>query len=778
MKRFLSILCAIFIGLIFSVQGRSLVEADSNLISNPSMETSASTTTPSGWSSDKYGTNKATFRYNTTGHTGSRSLTTSMTSHTSGDAKWYFAPVTVTPSTTYTYSDWFKSTIKSDVDVVATSTTNTTTYLWQGSLAASTNWKRASFTFKTPANVAKITVYHYIRAVGQLTIDDVMLVAGTVPTPTPTPIPAPTAPTVSIDTPTNGATVSAQTSITATAASSTGVMGVQFKIDGLNFGAADTTAPYSTSWDSTSVANGTHTISAVATGTNTLSTTANSNITVANTVTPPTPPAPTAPTVAITAPASGSTVSAATSLTATASDAVSVTKVQFKVDGTDFGAADTVAPYSIAWDSKTVADGTHTVSAVATNNSNLSTTSATISFTVANPVVTPPTPTPTPTPTSTNLLLNPSVETSTNNAPNSWSNNAWGTNTTTFTYENTGHDGSRSIKVNVQQYTNGDAKWLHAPVAVTPGTTYSYSNWYMSSVDSELDAMVTLTNGTVQYYYITGVPASPAAWQKISAQFVAPANAKNVTIFQVLAKVGTIQTDDFTLGIFQPAQFNRALVSLTFDDGWRSIYTNGLPLLNKYGFVSTQYLNSQPIVDGYPDYMTYQMVKDYFNQGSELAWHTQTHADLTTLTQAQTDTELTIPSAFLQGIGQSAATFKNFATPYGAYNTAAVTEIKKFYGTHRSVEEGYNSKDSFNPYNIKVQNMLVTTTAADVQAWVNQAITTKTWLVLVYHEIGTSADSQYSATTANFDAQLNVIKQSGVTVETVAQALNEITPQL
>lgn len=771
MKKFLAIVGAIYIGLILSLQGYSPVHAENNLIANPSMETSTNGIAPAGWFSDKYGTNKTTFTYNNTGRTGNRSLTTAMSSRTSGDAKWYFSPINVMPSTTYTYSDWFNSSVKSDIDVVATSTTNITSYIWQGSLAASAGWKQASYTFKTPANVAKITVYHSIRAVGQLTIDDAMLTLGTAPIPTPTPNPAPTPPTVSINSPLNGATVTGLTSITSTATSSTGVSGVQFKIDGVNLGLTDTTLPYSTPWNSTSVTNGSHTISAVATGTNTLTATTSTTVTVANTITPP---APTAPTVSITAPTQGSTVNATTTFTALASDAVAVTKVQFKIDGTDFGAADTVAPYSIIWDSTIVADGTHTINAVATNNSNLTTISAPISFTVSNPVVIPPTPTP----TFINLLVNPSVENSTNNVPDNWSNNAWGTNTTTFSYENTGHTSNRSLKLNVLNYTSGDAKWLPLPIAVTPGTTYNYSNWYISNVDSELDAMVTLTNGTVQYYYVTNVPSSPSTWQKISAQFVAPANAKNVTIFQVLAKVGTIQTDDFSFGAFQPVQFNRALVSLTFDDGWRSIYTNGLPLLNKYGFVSTQYLNSQPIDDGYPDYMTYQMVKNYYDQGSELAWHTQTHTDLTTLTQLQTDTELTIPNTFLQGIGLPVTTFKNFATPYGAYNTATVTEIKKFYGSHRSVEQGYNSKDSFNPYNIKVQNILSTTTAADVQAWVNQAIATKTWLVLVYHEIGTGAESQYSATTASLDAQLSVIKQSGVTVATVAQALNEITPQL
>jgi hypothetical protein len=73
---------------------------------------------------------------------------------------------------------------------------------------------------------------------------------------------------------------------------------------------------------------------------------------------------------------------------------------------------------------------------------------------------------------------------------------------------------------------------------------------------------------------------------------------------------------------------------------------------------------------------------------------------------------------------------------------------------------------------------LDTTTPAQLQTWVNQAINTNTWLVLVYHEVGATAEPTYAVTPANLDAELNIIKQSGVTVKTVDAALDEILPQL
>lgn len=52
--------------------------------------------------------------------------------------------------------------------------------------------------------------------------------------------------------------------LTATAADNVGVAGVQFQIDGINIGGEDTSSPFSFMWDSTTVTNGSPTLSAIA----------------------------------------------------------------------------------------------------------------------------------------------------------------------------------------------------------------------------------------------------------------------------------------------------------------------------------------------------------------------------------------------------------------------------------------------------------------------------------------------------------------------------------
>src|SRR2546427_322556 len=69
---------------------------------------------------------------------------------------------------------------------------------------------------------------------------------------------------VTVTSPASGASGSGPISVSANAADTVGVVGVQFLLDGLNAGAEDTTSPYSISWNTTGSSNGSHTVTAIA----------------------------------------------------------------------------------------------------------------------------------------------------------------------------------------------------------------------------------------------------------------------------------------------------------------------------------------------------------------------------------------------------------------------------------------------------------------------------------------------------------------------------------
>jgi hypothetical protein len=160
-----------------------------------------------------------------------------------------------------------------------------------------------------------------------------------------------TAPNVSFTSPTSGASVSGLVSVQITANDNVGVISVTLSVDGVLFG-GDNTAPYSFSWDTRSLSNGTHTLTATAQDAAGNSRGASVSVTVANAGDT------TAPTITITSPVAGSTVSGNVSVVVSTSDNVSVVRVELYVDG-QLKATTTSAPFTSRWNTRRESNGAH-----------------------------------------------------------------------------------------------------------------------------------------------------------------------------------------------------------------------------------------------------------------------------------------------------------------------------------------------------------------------------------------------------------------------------------
>ena len=98
----------------------------------------------------------------------------------------------------------------------------------------------------------------------------------------------------------------------------------------------------------------------------------------------PPPEDTTAPVVAISSPVSGTTVSGTVNVTATASDDVGLVSVQFLLNSMNFGAAVTAAPYAIAWNTQSIANGPYTLTAIARDFAGNASVSRDVTVTVSN----------------------------------------------------------------------------------------------------------------------------------------------------------------------------------------------------------------------------------------------------------------------------------------------------------------------------------------------------------------------------------------------------------
>lgn len=464
----------------------------------------------------------------------------------------------------------------------------------------------------------------------------------------------------------------------------------------------------------------------------------------------------TPPTVAV-APPTGA-LSGAVTLTAQAADNLGVAGVRFLIDGAPVGGELTAAPYQYALDTTALADGTHTVAAVARDAAGNSATSVVVSFTVRNAVTPPPAPVTRGMITLTfddgwasqlqnavpvlqqanlpasfyvitranqggqawELVQNPSLETALNGQPVGWSKAQTGVNTASFTYVGTGT--AHAARVDVASHTSGAAAWYFQDVQVTPGGQYALSHEYTSDVPTTATVRFTRHDGTFAFQSVI-LPATNGEWRTDALTVTAPADADAMTVWHSLGQVGSLTVDNYSVKPVAP-------------------YSN-------------------------PNYLTPTQIQGLQAAGFEVGNHTMTHADLASLSEAGARAEIDGARADLVALG---ITPKTLVYPYGAFTPEVQQTVQAGgYTGARSVVEGLNAA-GVNPYALLHHEVNVGTTVAQVQGWIDEAQRTKTWLILTFHEVDT-AGRAYSTTPQTFQQIVDLVAASSLTPVTMAGGL-------
>jgi peptidoglycan/xylan/chitin deacetylase (PgdA/CDA1 family) len=144
-------------------------------------------------------------------------------------------------------------------------------------------------------------------------------------------------------------------------------------------------------------------------------------------------------------------------------------------------------------------------------------------------------------------------------------------------------------------------------------------------------------------------------------------------------------------------------VTLTFDDGMRSVHENALPVLRDHGckahlFVTTGYLGAdnrwptQPPAAPRYEMMGWDKVERCAAQGLTIESHTRTHPDLRTLTPTQAVEECRAADADIERhIGVRP---RFMAYPYGAFNAAVRSVVGPRYAACFSTRLDYLHVDA------------------------------------------------------------------------------------
>lgn len=228
--------------------------------------------------------------------------------------------------------------------------------------------------------------------------------------------------------------------------------------------------------------------------------------------------------------------------------------------------------------------------------------------------------------------------------------------------------------------------------------------------------------------------------------------------------------------------FQQPLITVTFDDGWESIYTSGLPLFQQYGIPTTQYILSG--VTDQANYMSISQVKAMQQAGHEIACHSIDHADLTKLTADRLQAELRDCKKFYEG--KLGLQVNHFASPYGSSNAQTIAAIRQVYQSHRDTtgdittndvdEVDINTDRNFDRYNIHAISIRRETTIEQLQQAINYTIANNGWLVLNYHDVN-DTDSAYGVDHATLERQLAAVSRANARIVTIGQVMDVLKAQ-
>jgi peptidoglycan/xylan/chitin deacetylase (PgdA/CDA1 family) len=372
-----------------------------------------------------------------------------------------------------------------------------------------------------------------------------------------------------------------------------------------------------------------------------------------------------------------------------------------------------------------------------------------------------------------NLITNGGLDDEKNDEPKGWSPFRTGDNKTEHVYVR--EDGATFLRTSTASHKNGEAKWDHKPVLLESGSYTQFSVDYRSDVPVRVVAEYALDDKKRTFVTLGSLPPADS-WTRAEVYAEAPERAVEITVHVVLSANGTLDTDNHVLRDLTKQDvrhFNRPLISLTFDEGWNSSYVTVARILGYLEYKGTFYINPDAIDQ--PSFLTSGQLDALKSAGHQLGSQGYEHVDLTTLNARQLDRQLRLGKEYFVREYQLAGT--DFAPPKGNYDAEVQSYARQYYRSVRSIEEGINTKQNLDAYNLKTLYIDKNTTIGRLQAALEEAQQKSGWLVLVYHRVEDNHPHRTTVGASAFADQLETIRKSGITVKTVEQALDEVWAQ-
>lgn len=216
----------------------------------------------------------------------------------------------------------------------------------------------------------------------------------------------------------------------------------------------------------------------------------------------------------------------------------------------------------------------------------------------------------------------------------------------------------------------------------------------------------------------------------------------------------------------------RGKVTITFDDGYTTTYTEAKQRMDQHGFPGVAYIITD--LAGTPGRMTLDQLQGLHEAGWDVSSHTKTHKLLVSdspnadeIKRELLDSKKwLIHNGFYRGA-------QHYSSPGGQFNEEILNEIKNYYRTHRTIMEEKECYPPADPYLLKIRNIINTTPVEAVQRWIDEAAANKEWLILVFHKVAEPADIETIVPPSAFQAIVDYLGKANVDVVTMSDLVSQ-----
>jgi len=188
-----------------------------------------------------------------------------------------------------------------------------------------------------------------------------------------------------------------------------------------------------------------------------------------------------------------------------------------------------------------------------------------------------------------------------------------------------------------------------------------------------------------------------------------------------------------------------------FDDGYASVYTAALPLMN--GIKASVGVNGVSVGTG--SYMSVAQLRDLHDTyGWDMCNHSWSHLDQTTLTPAQQADEVEKNRSYLSSLGFTRyGEHNHFYYPYGAKNSTSKQTMQTLgVATARGLTESSIQLPWYEKYQLPCYTIINSYPLANATAQVTNAIKRGSSQIILFHQITAGAVTETEWSTANFTA--------------------------